>query len=347
MQAAFSRLGQLAGKFAAAAGAGVRRQFSTSSGSTAGQASLLQTFRVPLRSSLLAATLGLGTFGRPAAAASFASSAAIIDQVTFKEMGLLSWLLVDVAIQWGGWAVSALLKTEKFFDMLGTGSFAALAVGSLLASESMHARKIAATAFAAAWAVRLGGFLVMRVFKTGHDSRFDEIKQQPFRFWIFWTMQAVWVFTTLLPVLLLNSSSLGGPAALLWSDVVGGVVYATGLAVEATADGQKFAFKMDPANKGKFIDSGLWSYARYPNYFGEMMVWWGMFIFCSGGLQGAQLASVVSPVCVMLLLRYVSGIPTQEKQAAARWGTTQEYQDYAARTNLLVPLPKCWSSKAS
>jgi hypothetical protein len=67
---------------------------------------------VPLRSSLLAATLGLGAFGRPAAAASFASSAAIIDQVTFKEMGLLSWLLVDVAIQWGGWAVSALLKVN-------------------------------------------------------------------------------------------------------------------------------------------------------------------------------------------------------------------------------------------
>lgn len=66
--------------------------------------------RAPLRSSLLAATLGLGAFGRPAAAASFATQAAIIDQVTFKEMGLLSWLIVDVAIQWGGWAVSALLK---------------------------------------------------------------------------------------------------------------------------------------------------------------------------------------------------------------------------------------------
>lgn len=46
-----------------------------------------------------------------------------------------------------------------------------------------------------------------------------------------------------------------------------------GLVVEATADGQKFAFKMNPANKGKFIDEGLWSYARYPNYFGEMLVW--------------------------------------------------------------------------
>jgi steroid 5-alpha reductase family enzyme len=62
-------------------------------------------------------------------------------------------------------------------------------------------------------------------------------------------VQAVWVFTTLLPVLLLNSSSAGGPAALIWSDIVGAAVYATGLAVEATADGQKFSFKMDPANK--------------------------------------------------------------------------------------------------
>jgi steroid 5-alpha reductase family enzyme len=72
-----------------------------------------------------------------------------------------------------------------------------------------------------------------------------------------------------------------------------------------------------------------------------------MFIFCSGGLQGPQLASVVSPLFVMLLLRFVSGVPLQEKQANARWGTTQEYQDYVARTNLLVPLPKCWTGKAS
>jgi hypothetical protein len=51
-------------------------------------------------------------FARPAAAAAFSTSASIIDQVTFKEMGMLSWLIVDVAIQWGGWAVSALLKVR-------------------------------------------------------------------------------------------------------------------------------------------------------------------------------------------------------------------------------------------
>jgi steroid 5-alpha reductase family enzyme len=62
-------------------------------------------------------------------------------------------------------------------------------------------------------------------------------------------LQAVWVFTTLLPVLLLNTSSAGGPAAVLWTDVVGGLIYATGLLTEATADGQKFKFKMDPSNR--------------------------------------------------------------------------------------------------
>lgn len=49
--------------------------------------------------------------------------------------------------------------------------------------------QIAATAFVVAWAVRLGGFLVVRVWKTGHDSRFDEAKNKPFTFWIYWTMQ--------------------------------------------------------------------------------------------------------------------------------------------------------------
>ncbi|KAF8062669.1 hypothetical protein HT031_003998 [Scenedesmus sp. PABB004] len=333
-------LARLASQMRVAAGGSVsaRRSLSGAAGGGGSGASLLRTFRAPARAgSLLAATLLGGA--RPAAAASFAS-ASVIDQVTFKQWGMLSWLIIDVAIQWGGWAVSALLKTEKFYDLLGTGSFAALAVGSLLTAQSQHARKIVATVFVAAWALRLGGFLVLRVLRTGHDSRFDEAKHKPLTFWVYWTMQAVWVYTTLLPVLLLNTTTAGGPSRLLWSDVVGGAVYAAGLVLEATADGQKFAFKQDPANRGKFIDSGLWSLSRYPNYCGEMLVWWGMFVFASGGLSGPQLASVASPLFVMLLLRFVSGVPLQEKQAQQRWGTTQEYQDYVARTNLLLPLPR-------
>jgi steroid 5-alpha reductase family enzyme len=70
------------------------------------------------------------------------------------------------------------------------------------------------------------------------------------------------VFVTLSPVLLLNTASAGGPARIVWSDGVGVGLYLLGLALEATADAQKFVFKMDPANKGRFIDTGLWSYSR-------------------------------------------------------------------------------------
>jgi len=70
------------------------------------------------------------------------------------------------------------------------------------------------------------------------------------------------VFVTLSPVLLLNTASLGGPSRIVWSDGVGLGLYLMGLIIEATADAQKFVFKMDPANKGRFIDTGLWTYSR-------------------------------------------------------------------------------------
>jgi steroid 5-alpha reductase family enzyme len=74
--------------------------------------------------------------------------------------------------------------------MLGTGSFLTLSLGSMAAAKVRHARKYVVSAMVAAWALRLGGFLVARVWKVGHDSRFDEAKHQPLKFWVFWTMQA-------------------------------------------------------------------------------------------------------------------------------------------------------------
>lgn len=82
------------------------------------------------------------------------------------------------------------LQTDKFYDMLGTGSFLTLSLGSMAAAKVRHARKYVVSAMVAAWALRLGGFLVARVWKVGHDSRFDEAKHQPLKFWVFWTMQA-------------------------------------------------------------------------------------------------------------------------------------------------------------
>ena len=158
------------------------------------------------------------------------------------------------------------------------------------------------------------------------------------KFLVYWTMQAVWVWVTLLPLLLLNSTDFN--PGLRWTDVVGVALWALGLLCESTADWQKFAWKRDPANKGRFIATGLWGLARYPNYFGEMLVWWGAWLTACAAFRGAEWASVLSPAFVTALLLCVSGVPIQEAQARARWGGEEAYRQYRAATWLLLPLPK-------
>ncbi|BDA48013.1 hypothetical protein COCOBI_11-2700 [Coccomyxa sp. Obi] len=263
-----------------------------------------------------------------------------IGNLNVQNSALVGALIVDFAIQWIGWAVSATLQTEKLYDALGSSAFAACAIGTLTYAKYYHARQIVATVFVMVWAARLGGFLFFRVLKTGSDSRFDEVKSQPLKYLIYWTLQAVWVWVTLLPVIILNGSD-HNPG--LWpSDIVGGVLWAVGFTIETTADFQKFAFKQNPANKGRFISTGVWKYARYPNYGGEMLVWWGLWLISIPVLEGGYWVCVVSPLFLMFLLLFVSGVPLQEKQAQERWGQESAYQAYRRSTFLLFPIPKFW-----
>jgi steroid 5-alpha reductase family enzyme len=108
---------------------------------------------------------------------------------------------------------------------------------------------------------------------------------------------------------------------------VGGValaglaVWAVGFAFEAVGDAQLARFRADPANAGRVMDRGLWSWTRHPNYFGDCLVWWGL--------------SVLSPLVMTLLLTRGSGKPLLERHLADRPG----YAAYVARTSGFVPLP--------
>jgi steroid 5-alpha reductase family enzyme len=88
-----------------------------------------------------------------------------------------------------------------------------------------------------------------------------------------------------------------------------------------------------PENKGKFIQTGLWSHSRHPNYFGEIVLWIRMIIACPPqGWQGGP-----SSVFVTLLLTRVSGVPLLEKKADQKWGGQEEYEAYKKRTPVLIP----------
>jgi len=116
-------------------------------------------------------------------------------------------------------------------------------------------------------------------------------------------------------------------------------MWVVGFLIEVTADRQKRVFKRDTANAGKFINVGLWSWSRHPNYFGEILLWTGMAVLAIPVLSGGQWVTLISPVFVYLLLTRLSGIPTLTEKAQKKWGDDADYQAYLARTSLLIPLP--------
>ena len=126
----------------------------------------------------------------------------------------------------------------------------------------------------------------------------------------------------------------------------GCVLWCLGFLTETVADAQKSAWRAKPGNTGRFIDTGLWSLARHPNYGGEIMVWCGMAALSLAGLAGSPMsmaAAVCSPLFVTFLLTKVSGVPMLQRSAEKRWGKEPGFRAYTARTQglrLLFPFPR-------
>ena len=256
----------------------------------------------------------------------------------------LAFLAVAVAVLENGvaWIIASVRRTERFYDLVGSGTFLSL-VGLGIAARVVdgHTDVVALLplVLVAVWAARLGSFLFARVHSAGSDGRFDELKLHPVRFAVPWALQALWVVVTVMPALVLSSSSASSSASSLSPFfVVGIVLWVVGFAIEVVADRQKDRFRL-AGRQGGFIDSGLWRWSRHPNYFGEILLWTGLFIAGVDVYQGAQWAVVSSPLLVTLLLTAISGIPMLEARADARFANDANYQAYKARTPVLVPRP--------
>lgn len=257
---------------------------------------------------------------------------------------ILNWLaLYAIVLQWlvfihaGGFFGNE--RTEKYYDLTGSLTFlSTLAISIGLIPGTMQARQIVLSSFVAVWAARLGWFLFTRIHNSnGIDSRFTLLKQSRPRFLMAWTMQGMWVFFQLIPVLILNQSL--KPVSLGVYDYIGIPIWVIGFCFEAVADYQKSAFRKSPENRERFINSGLWSISRHPNYFGEILLWIGIALSAFGGLGAGPRAAFafLSPVFVALLLIFVSGIPLLEEKADKKFGDNDLYIDYKRRTPVLVP----------
>jgi len=246
-------------------------------------------------------------------------------------------ILLAYVIQWVVFIPSYAKRYEGLFDLTGSLTYITVTILAVLSSGAADGRSILLLILVLIWAGRLGSYLFMRIRKAGKDARFDELKTSFPRFLNTWTLQGLWVSLTLAAALAAITTEtrapLGGFA------LVGVLVWALGFGLEATADLQKSRFRADPANKGRFIHTGLWSWSRHPNYFGEITLWVGVAIIALPVLQGWGWVTLISPVFVALLLTRVSGVPLLEKRADEKWGGQPDYEAYKASTSVLIPLP--------
>eukprot|EP00397_Hematodinium_sp_SG-2012_P047652 GEMP01054287.1.p1 GENE.GEMP01054287.1~~GEMP01054287.1.p1 ORF type:complete len:287 (+),score=1.61 GEMP01054287.1:55-861(+) len=255
-------------------------------------------------------------------------------------MGLfLNVLAVDFGIQ-AVFAVTAiLLNTEKFFDFVGSLTFITCTLLSVFyESIDVHEMKMVQAFCICIWAGKLGSFLLYRVICSKGDKRFVEIKKSPIRFFGVWMIQGAWVYLNMLPSLLVFSAKKENPE-LVSISLAGWVIFAFGLIFETVADYQKTVFRNMPENKDKYITTGLWSISRHPNYFGEIVLWYGLFIAAAPYFTSAcAYLTVICPTLTTLMIIYVSGVPMLEKSGMEKWVNDPKYVEYLQTTSCIVPL---------
>lgn len=273
-------------------------------------------------------------------------------------------LLITIAYQLIGFSLAFSFKFDKLTDLMGGTNFALLAILTLaLSSTNNHTpspRQTLASICMIIWSLRLSGFLLFRILKTGKDDRFDDKRDKFFPFLGFWVFQMLWVWTVSLGVTILNSPAVQRyPQPRLGaSDIIGLVMFLVGFVLEAVADVQKYRFRADAANKGMTCTVGLFRWSRHPNYFGEMLVQFGIWLVTVGptiygsvargsGAAAAQVAAIVGPCLLATLLLFVSGITLQERPGGKKkfeadgpdgpaW---RQWRDWTERTSILLPMP--------
>jgi steroid 5-alpha reductase family enzyme len=244
-------------------------------------------------------------------------------------------LVTSFAIQLMFFVVAVSYKTDKITDLAYGLTFVIISLLLLFVNSAPTIPHYLLVIMVTIWGLRLAGFLFLRILKTGKDQRFNGIRESFLKFAGFWFFQAIAVWIIMLPVTLVLSSK--HTSGFIYTVIAGTIVWLLGFVIESMADFQKFKFK-NSESKG-FIHTGLWKYSRHPNYFGEILIWWGIFLFAIPYLKGIGWLSLVGPVFITFLLLKVTGIPLLEKASDAKFKSDNKYREYKKKTSLIIPLP--------
>lgn len=234
------------------------------------------------------------------------------------------------------WLISVAVKDASIVDLIWGLGFVLVAWAAFITIGEPGGRRWLLVLLTSVWGLRLSGYLSWRNLGKGEDFRYQKMREKaPDSFWwkslftVFF-LQGVLMWVVSLPVQI-GQVPTAEPLGIL--DWLGVAAWAVGFFFETVGDLQLARFKADPANKGRVMDGGLWRYTRHPNYFGDFMVWWGLYMIA---LSAGAWWTIVGPVLMSFLLLRVSGVAMLERDISSR---RQGYDEYVRRTSAFFPTP--------
>lgn len=256
----------------------------------------------------------------------------------FANIYLFSLLFVE-AMMCVVFVLAQYRKDNSIVDIFWGTGFCLIALNSYLLTWEYDPRKTLMLMMVLAWGVRLSIYLYLRNKGKGEDYRYAAWRKEwgenaaRKAFWKVFMLQGFFMFIISLPVLhVMNFSYKFGNVL----DLIGLAVWLTGFLIESIGDYQLKVFKSRASNKGRIMQEGLWSVSRHPNYLGEVLVWWGIFIVSLNADR--WYISLISPMVITWLLTRVSGVPMLEK----KYRDNAEFQEYAARVPAFFPTLDGW-----
>ena len=231
--------------------------------------------------------------------------------------------------------VACLLRRNDVADIAWGIGFVLMSWLAFSFSE-MSLRSVLVNICVTIWGLRLTWHITRRNLKKPEDSRYATWRAEWKHFYLrsylqIFMLQGFFLYIILLPALFIHASA---PAPVHLLDALGVVIWLIGFMFESVGDRQLKDFLKDPANKGKIMDKGLWAYSRHPNYFGEVLQWWGIFL-CAVTLPYG-FVTIIGPLLITFLILFVSGVPMLERKYAGR----PDFEAYKKKTSIFVPLPR-------
>jgi steroid 5-alpha reductase family enzyme len=230
--------------------------------------------------------------------------------------------------------VALIKKDNSIVDIAWGLGFIGVALLTFFLKEGYTTRHLVVSGLVLIWGMRLALHIAIRKRGKGEDYRYAKWRKDWGRWFVLrsyfqiFMLQGVFLYIISIPIILVHFSP---REHFTLVDFLGVGVWCIGFIFEAVGDFQLKKFKKDPANKGKIITTGLWKYTRHPNYFGEVVMWWGIFLLALSVDNGWM--AILSPLTISFLLLRVSGVTMLEK----KYKGNPEFEAYAQRTNAFFP----------